>query len=388
MWSNFKLPTPNCNKMKKIILVVLALQLVKVHAQTKDLTKALPDGRMTLSDKGVSYFANLSLTCAAKVYPHFYNEHHINSAADLKTPEKLWPSFYGCFDWHSGVHNHWALVKLLKKYPKAPEAVAIKQKLEQSFAAAGILQEVDYFKSHDEEDFEFPYGTSWLLKIADELISWNDPKAKEWLKNLEPLTTFITKKYIATWPSISKATYTGNHYSSALGLSFALDYARSANNDSLELVTIAAAKKYYMGIQDFPLIKEPFNFDFMSAGLLITDLMRKILPTEEYIPWLKMFSKDMFTVNGVSKVFAVEKLTEHTGYSSHYDGFHLNRIWCINGMFKSLPAGALDADVKKAWIAAQKEMWEYAQESIGKGNYDIDHWLSSFSVFALIGYEN
>ena len=49
--------------------------------------------------------------------------------------------------------------------------------------AANILQEVEYFKSHDEEDFEFPYGTSWLLKIADELISWNDPKAKEWLTN-------------------------------------------------------------------------------------------------------------------------------------------------------------------------------------------------------------
>jgi hypothetical protein len=32
-------------------------------------------------------------------------------------------------------------------------------------------------------------------------------------------------------------------------------------------------------------------------------------------------------------------------------------------------------------------MWDYAQESIGKGNYDIDHWLSTFSVFALIGYE-
>jgi hypothetical protein len=31
------------------------------------------------------------------------------------------------------------------------------------------------------------------------------------------------------------------------------------------------------------------------------------------------------------------------------------------------------------------EMWDYAQLNIGKKNYDIDHWLSSFSVFALIG---
>jgi hypothetical protein len=25
--------------------------------------------------------------------------------------------FYGCLDWHSSVHGHWMLVKLLKKFP-------------------------------------------------------------------------------------------------------------------------------------------------------------------------------------------------------------------------------------------------------------------------------
>jgi hypothetical protein len=52
-----------------------------------------------------------------------------------------------------------------------------------------------------------------------------------------------------------------------------------------------------------------------------------------------------------------------------------------------LPAGTLDEATKAAWVTNMNAMWDYAQESIGKGNYDIDHWLSSFSVFALIGYE-
>ena len=373
--------------MKKLFLLIGILQAVVLCAQTSMLTTTASDGRLVLSDKGASYFANLSLICTNKAYPHDYRE-QLQKAEDLQPPEKLWPSFYGCYDWHSGVHNHWALVKLLKKYPNIPEAAAIKQKLEQSFNAKNILQEVVYLESHEERDFEFPYGTSWLLKVADELIRWNDPKAKEWLKNLAPLTDYISKKYIAIWPQMERATYTGDHYASSLGLSFALDYARSAKNDSLEKVVIKSAKAFFQPITNFPLVKEPFGYDFMSAGLLITDLMRKIYTAEEYEKWLQAFSPELFTIEGIKKVLAVQKIETHSGYASHWDGFHLNRIWCINGMLKSLPATALTPEVKVAWITAQKNMWNYSQESIGKGNYDVDHWLSSFSVFALTGYEN
>jgi hypothetical protein len=201
------------------------------------------DGVMTLSNAGASYFAKLSLDCANKVYPHFYNEHSINSAEDLKTPEKFWPSFYGCFDWHSGVHNHWALVKLLKTYPKLPEAAAIRTKLENSFNATNILAEVKYLKDHKEESFEFPYGTSWLLKVADELAKWNDSTAKKWLKNLKPLSDYIVADYMKTWPAIEEPTYTGNHYASSLGLSFAVDYAITMKNDSLKKVLVTAANE-------------------------------------------------------------------------------------------------------------------------------------------------
>ncbi len=352
----------------------------------QSLINILTDGTMSMTNAGASYFAKLSLECTKKVYPHYYHE-RLQTAEDLKSPDKLFPSFYGCFDWHSGVHNHWALVKLLKTFPKIPEAGAIKAKLENSFNPANILVEVQYLKSHKNESFEFPYGTSWLLKVADELAKWNDPIAKKWLKSLQPLCENIVADYMQVWPEIEKATYTGNHYASSLGLSFALDYAITMQNDSLKNVLETAANNYYLKIKDFPLVEEPFGYDFMSAGLLITDLMRKIMPLKEYGDWLKVFSPEMFTISGVQKVFKVDKKKIHTGYDSHWDGFHLNRIWCINGMLQSLPADFLKLDIKKSWIDAQKEMWDYAQESIGKGNYDVDHWLSTFSVYALIGHK-
>ncbi len=376
--------------MKYFLFSLFVLSSTVLFAQplaTKidpSLTIIAPDGSMLLSDAGASYFAKLSLDCTTKPYPHDYRE-KLQKAADLKAPDKMWASFYGCYDWHSGVHNHWALVKLLKTYPNIPEAKAIKAKLELSFSPQNILVEVDYLKSHEEESFEFPYGRSWLLKVAEELARWDDPTAKKWLKSLQPLCNYIANSYIETWPAIKKATYSGDHYASSLGVSFALDYAVATNNDKLKAVLITAAKSYYTRITEFPLEKEPFGYDFMSAGLLITDLMRKVLPQDKYTEWLKTFAPEMFTVAGVKKVFAVDKKETHTGYAAHWDGFHLNRIWCINGMLQALPANALTAEVKTAWINAQKEMWDYSQASIGKGNYDVDHWLSSFSVYALCG---
>jgi hypothetical protein len=348
------------------------------------LTYIATDGSLQLSDAGASYFAKLSLDCTGKPYPHDYRE-RLQTAADLKSPDKLFPSFYGCYDWHSGVHNHWALVKLLKNFPKIAEAKLIQAKLENSFNAKNILGEIEYLKAHEDESFEFPYGRSWLLKVADELARWNDPIAKRWLKNLQPLCDYIVTDYIAVWPNVAKPNYSGDHYASSLGISFALDYAITMKNDSLKNILITTSKNFYTRVIDFPLVKEPFGYDFMSAGLLITDLMRKVYTQTEYTAWLKKFSPDMFTVDGVKKVFYVERKETHTGYASHWDGFHLNRIWCINGMLQSLPANALTPDVKKAWLNTQKEMWDYAQASIGKGNYDIDHWLSTFSVYALLG---
>ncbi|UAY51100.1 DUF2891 family protein [Ferruginibacter albus] len=378
-------------KLSVITLLLVSLQgftqpLVETAA-TKTLTTTLTDGRLTLSTDGASYFANLSLACTDSIYPHYYWE-RLTKAEDLKPPEKLWPSFYGCYDWHSSVHNHWALLKLLKTYPNIPEAAAIKEKLEQSFKAENILVELQYVKTHQDDDFEFPYGTSWLLKVSEELLTWDNPLAKKWNKNLQPLTDYIVSKYMLEFPFISEANFTGNHFSTAFGLSFALDYARAANKASLEKVILTVSKKFYGSFeQEFPLAKEPFDYDFMSAGLLIADLMRKVLPADEYVKWLHNFAPDLFTTDGVAEVLKVQHLKKHTSYSSHFDGFHLNRIWCLNGILKSLPANALSEDVRKAWINAEKEMWDYAQESIGKGNYDIDHWLSSFSVFALEGYK-
>lgn len=373
--------------MKYPILLIL-LTINYVNFSQENLTVNGKDGIYELTENGASYFAKLSLQCAEKSTPHFYErykEHY--EIIDSTTSKDLWPSFYGCYDWHSSVHNHWCMIKLLKNHPTISEAKQIRTRLREAFLSEHIQTEALFLSQNEEGYFEFPYGQSWFLKLADELKSWNDPDAKKWLKQIAPLLLVIEENHLKYWNATPTVKISGSHDSPAMGISFALDYARSFKKKKLEKILIAAAEKYYANIKNAPISSEPVEYDFMSGTLLIADLMRKVLPEKKYAVWLSNYTPELFDETRIYLALKINKTEVHDGYESHWDGFHLNRIWCLNGMLLSLPKSSLSNSLKIKWANAMNEMWDYAQLSIGKGNYDIDHWLSSFSVFALEGYK-
>src|ERR1700745_346909 len=61
-------------------------------------------------------FAKLALACVAKEYPNKIS-HVLNSDNDVAPPRELTPAFYGCYDWHSSVHGHWLLARLMRTFP-------------------------------------------------------------------------------------------------------------------------------------------------------------------------------------------------------------------------------------------------------------------------------
>src|ERR1700751_2906103 len=78
--------------------------------------------------KAAERFANLALACVHKEYPNKI-AHVLNSDADVAPPRKLTPAFCGCFDWHSSVHGHWLLARLLRTFPNASFAKAARDAL-------------------------------------------------------------------------------------------------------------------------------------------------------------------------------------------------------------------------------------------------------------------
>ena len=101
------------------------------------------DKGLALNSAGASHFSGLALDCIHKEYPNKLNQ-VLSGDAYLLPPKTLHPAFYGCFDWHSSVHGHWMLVKLLTLFPEIAERDLIVSRLRQSLSAENIAGEVAY----------------------------------------------------------------------------------------------------------------------------------------------------------------------------------------------------------------------------------------------------
>lgn len=153
--------------------------------------------------------------------------------SDVAAPKVLHPAFFGCYDWHSSVHGHWMLVRLLRLFPDLPEGIETRAILAAHFTAANLKAEADYFGRKESKSFERPYGWAWLLKLAEELHGWDDPDALVWSKNFQPLADMIVARYLDYFPKQTYPIRTGVHPNTAFGLAFAYDYARALDDKRL-----------------------------------------------------------------------------------------------------------------------------------------------------------
>jgi len=117
----------------------------------------------------------IDLACAgiAREYPNA-PQLLLGSATDLETNRSLHLAFFGCFDWHSAVHSHWLLVRLLRSGllddEASKNALAV---LNRYLTAENLATELDYFSKPGRAGFEFPYGWAWLLRLWHEAGSFS-----------------------------------------------------------------------------------------------------------------------------------------------------------------------------------------------------------------------
>jgi Protein of unknown function (DUF2891) len=331
----------------------------------------------TLTPVTASAWARLPLRCIEQEFPNKL-DHVMNNAGEVKNPRALHPAFYGCMDWHSAVHGHWMLVRLLRSFPELPEAPQIRSVLNRSLTPENIRAEVDYLDKPNRKSFERTYGWAWLLKLGEELRGWNDPDAQRWAANLEPLARAIVKRYQDFLPQQAYPIRTGVHPNTAFGLAFALDYARAASLKEFELMLIERARFYFEKDQDYPAAWEPGGEDFFSPALTEADLMRRALAPEEFRKWFKRFQP------GLGKQVSLLKPAQVTDRSDpklvHLDGLNLSRAWCMQGIAGALPKQSSD---RKLLLESAKAHLRAALPEVASGHYEGEHWLATFAVYAL-----
>src|SRR6478736_849892 len=190
--------------LQKFICAVVATPLLCVQAENAAHQKspeASPSAG-TFDAHAAERFAKLALQCVHKEYPNKIS-HVLNSDADVAPPCKLTPAFCGCYDWHSSVHGHWLLVRLLRTFPDAPFAKAARDALKESLTAENLRVEAAYLQGEGRASFKRPYGLAWLLQLCAELREWDDPQAQEMLANLKPLEDAAVER-LRTWlPKLS-----------------------------------------------------------------------------------------------------------------------------------------------------------------------------------------
>lgn len=190
-------------------------------------------------------FANLALACVDKEYPNKIS-HVLNSDADVAPPRKLTPAFCGCYDWHSSVHGHWLLVRLIRTFPDAAFVPRAREALRKSLTADHLKQEAAYLRGTGRASFERPYGLSWLLQLCAELREWDDAQAREMSANLKPLEDIAVERLTNWLPKLSHPVRIGEHDQTAFGLGLMLDYARKIDNRSFAKLTADAARKFFL----------------------------------------------------------------------------------------------------------------------------------------------
>ena len=327
-----------------------------------------------LTVESASRFATLALDCMHREYPNKLSQ-VLKDETDLLPPAVLHPAFYGCFDWHSSVHGHWMLARLLKDFPQLPERRRIIEGLSQSLSEEHIAGEIAYFENAS-SSWERTYGWAWLLQFATELESWDDPLARQWATTLRPLARLIRDRYIEFLPRQEYPIRTGVHPNTAFGLSFAYDYASITGDTELLESVVAAARRYFIDDRDCPLAWEPSGEDFLSPCFEEAALMARVLPDSEFKPWLTAFLPSLSDPDSLPPANVSDRSDPKI---VHLDGLNLSRAW-------NLYAIAAELDDERVSQRLRDKAAQHLNASlphITSEHYEGSHWLGSFAIYAL-----
>lgn len=318
--------------------------------------------------------ATVALECVHREYPNKIS-HVLNSDGDVRAPRELTSAFYGCYDWHSAVHNHWLLTRLARLFPYQAFAAEAKRALERSLTPANVRGEVQYLSGDGRQSFERPYGLAWLLQLAQELAEWSELVGAELRANLRPLEQAAVDRLESWLANLERPVRTGEHNQTAFSLGLMIDYTRHAENRRfLDLLT-ACAHRFYGEDRNWPLDYEPSGEDFLSPGLAEADVMRRVLAAKEFADWL-----DGFVAQPLEKLRPVRSPDPSDPKFSHLDGLNLSRAWMLDGIASALA----DDDARKAALEKLADAHvEAGMTALTGEHYVGSHWLGTFAVYLM-----
>lgn len=365
--------------MRKRLTAVSILLLVSCASDenggyVNDQRSAAPRAISTQEDR----FAVLALNCIHREYPNKIS-HVLTSANDAATPRALTPAFYGCFDWHSSVHGHWLLTRILSVDPDTGLRDEIRRALDKSFTSENLAGELAYYQGEDRASFERPYGIAWYLQLVAELHEQKeDGQMDRWRQRLRPLEDEIVRNTMDWLPKLYYPIRLGTHNQTAFAFGLMIDYARVVGNDEFEQALRETIIRFYLNDVRCPIDYEPSGEDFLSPCLMQADLMRRVMGSEDYSDWLTGFLPQLPDDGRGDWLTPGVVLDPADGKLVHLDGVNLSRAWALEGIASGLPA----KDPRAPGLLASAELHRAAGiAAVSSEHYSGSHWLASFATY-------
>jgi hypothetical protein len=318
-------------------------------------------------------FAARALCNVTTLYP-FHLQHMLLGAADARPPDTLHPAFHGSYDWHSSVHMHWTLVRLLRLSPGRSWESAVRAHLDARLTPERVVGECAYLAAPERGTFERPYGWAWLLALEAELARLEPGGA--WAAALRPLADELAGRFQSYLRRLALPVRSGVHANTAFALVLVERAARLTQRPLLCELVAERASAFYAGDARYPAEYEPSGEDFLSAGLCEALLLCRVLGRSDFASAWSRFAP---SERGLAGWLApLEVADEHDARLVHWHGVNLSRAWCWRQLAPALPAelAARAARAHEALLAA----------SLGAataGSYAATHWLASFALLAL-----
>ena len=324
-------------------------------------------------------FAKVAIANVARPYPHKLD--HLLAGPEPLAADHVarHPVFCGAYDWHSAVHMHWLLARVLRMFPAGPVAGEIRGTLASRLTAAGLAMERAALSTAAARTFERPYGWAWLLELRVELerLEEVEPLAAGWAAAVAPLAADLAVRLADFVTTARYPIRAGTHANTAFACLLALDYASVCDDLGLTTAILHAAKRWYGDDRDAQPAFEPSLTDFLSPILCEAALMAAVMPAESFVAWF-----DRFLPNGIGPLAEPPVVGDRGDPQiAHLDGLCLSRAWCLRRIATAL-GGAESVRLAELWVAAEANFEPALPHTVG-GDYAGEHWLASFAALAL-----
>jgi hypothetical protein len=371
-------------------LTALALAATFVLPPSVAASAPQPESVPPFDRETAMWLVTLPLACIGKVHEPPKSRGYIyESSVTLKADFAKTRAFYGCFDWHSAVNSTWMMVKVLRRYPDIKVARLIREKLSEHLSADAIKGELAFFSEEGNKSFERPYGYAWLLRLYGELRSWDDPDARKWAANLEPLAKLLLERTTPYLNTLAAPMRVGTHANTAYAMKLLLEYSRSSGEPKLGEAVVARAKAFFLADEGCAPNLEVSGSDFFSPCLAEAALMAEVLPAKEFAGWLDRFLpapdapgfKALTT--GIEMKGTNEELKKANmlGAKAHLIGLAVSRAKALEDIAAELPP----ADPR---IAAYRSISVKQVQAGIAAMYDADyegtHWIATYIVDYLV----